>query len=199
MATGRVITGFSKPYVAKYVLEGTDVSYTNCMQLARGVDVSISASGSVDNIFYADNKAAECSSVAFCSGTFSLTTDGLLPTARNLIMGVTTTSGADWTDYDDDQKLPYCGLGFVMQEVSEGVTSYIPVVLTKVMFNPTNEVASTQEGSGVKYQSESLSGVILRSDEGKHAWKKIGKTYTTEAAAVAAITAFLVAIEPDEG
>lgn len=190
MAAGRVITGFSKPYVAKYSATGGSVAYTNAQQLARGVNVSISANGSVDNIFHADNQAAETAAVGFVDGKFSLTVDGLLNTARNLIMGI--TAGVDWTDYDDDQKIPYCGLGFVMRCVSDGVTSFVPVVFTKVMFNPTNENAATQEAS-ISYQGEALSGVIFRDDSAKHCWKKIGKDCTTEAEAVALITALFSA------
>ena len=41
-AAGRVATGFSKPYVAKYIASGTSVIYTGCRRLARGVKVSLS-------------------------------------------------------------------------------------------------------------------------------------------------------------
>ena len=41
MANGRVATGFSKPIVAKYEAEGTTVTYTGAMPLARGVDVTL--------------------------------------------------------------------------------------------------------------------------------------------------------------
>ena len=40
-AAGRVVTGFSKPYVAKYNVSGSTVTYSDGMKLARGVDVSI--------------------------------------------------------------------------------------------------------------------------------------------------------------
>lgn len=188
MAAGRVITGFSKPYVAKYVNESGNVSYTDAMQLARGVDVSISANGSVDNIFYADNQAAETAAVGFVDGTLSLTCDGLKDTARNLIMGL--TAGTDWTDYNDDQQIPYVGIGFVMRAVEDGVQSYIPVIFTKTMFNVPNENASTQEAS-INYQPENLTAQIFRDDTVKHTWKKVGKACATEAEAVTKITAFL--------
>lgn len=35
-AAGRVATGFSKPYVAKYSNVGTTISYSEGIQLARG-------------------------------------------------------------------------------------------------------------------------------------------------------------------
>lgn len=183
MAAGRVITGFSKPYVAKYA----NGAYSNCMELARGVDVAISVNGSVDNVFYSNNAASETAAVGFVDGTFALTVDGLKDEARNFIMGV--ASGTDWTDFNDDQQIPYVGLGFVMRCVSDGVTSYVPVIFTKVMFNPTNENASTQEAS-VNFQTEALSGVLFKGDDAKHTWRKVGKEYTDEASAVTAITTF---------
>jgi len=48
-AAGRVITGFSKPYVAKYSVVGTTVSYTDGMVLARGVSVALAPTSSDDN------------------------------------------------------------------------------------------------------------------------------------------------------
>ena len=58
-AAGKVCTGFSKPYVAKYSNAGGVVSYSGCMQLARGVSVSLSLDTTDDNNFYADNIVAE--------------------------------------------------------------------------------------------------------------------------------------------
>lgn len=55
MANGRVLTGFSKPYVAEYSASGNTVTYKSGMILARGVSVSLSVEASDDNIFYADN------------------------------------------------------------------------------------------------------------------------------------------------
>ena len=42
MATGRVVTGFSKPYVAIYQNSSGTVSYTKGQVLARGVSVELS-------------------------------------------------------------------------------------------------------------------------------------------------------------
>lgn len=41
MANGKVITGYSKPYVALYNNNGGTITYTSGMPLARGVDVSL--------------------------------------------------------------------------------------------------------------------------------------------------------------
>ena len=67
-AAGKVCTGFSKPYVAKYSNAGGVVSYSGCMQLARGVSVSLSLDTTDDNNFYADNIVAETAAAVFTSG-----------------------------------------------------------------------------------------------------------------------------------
>lgn len=72
MANGRVITGFSKPFVALYNNNSGAVTYTNGMALARGVNVSIEPEVSDNNIFYADNVAAETAGGIFMSGTATL-------------------------------------------------------------------------------------------------------------------------------
>ena len=43
MAAGRILTGFSLPYVAKYTNSGSTVTYSQGQKLARGVSVSIEA------------------------------------------------------------------------------------------------------------------------------------------------------------
>lgn len=60
MAAGKVTTGFSLPYVAKYAASGTTVTYSSGQKLARGVNVSITpTTNNTENNFYADNALAE--------------------------------------------------------------------------------------------------------------------------------------------
>lgn len=183
MAAGRIITGFSLPYVAEYSVTGTTVSYSNGMQLARGVDVTISPNAASDTKFYADNQTAETASGIFTGGTFKLTVDGLKSDAEKLIMGLPAAS-SNWTAYDDDQAVPYVGIGFIARFQEAGVTSYVPVVLAKCIFDPVEMSASTQTDS-ISFQTQSLGGQILRSDDAKHTWKFVGTEQTTEAAALA--------------
>ena len=68
-AAGKVKTGFSLPYVAKYAASGTTISYTSGQKLARGVEASYDIETSDDNNFYADNIEAENDSGTFQSGT----------------------------------------------------------------------------------------------------------------------------------
>ncbi len=187
MAAGKVCTGFSKPYVAKYAASGTTITYSDGQLLARGVDVSIEPETADDNNFYADNVLAESGDKVFTGGTATLTVDGLFVAAEKLIMGLPTTATGDWVEYDDDQSVPYVGIGFIARYMSDGVTSYTPYVLCKCRFNEISTSAATQEDQ-IDWQTQELTASIYRSDGPKHAWKKLGKTdYATEDAAEAAI------------
>ena len=199
MANGRVITGFSKPYVATYAVSGSTVSYTGVTPLARGVSVQVSPTTGEDQNFYADNVLAESAGGIFTGGEVTLTVDGLKDAARKLIMGTTTQktvtpSGGSTTVkldvYDDDQVVPYVGIGFVVRYQESGTVTYVPVVLTKCSFNQDGLDASTQ-GETVEFQTQELTAVIMRDDSAKHAWKMIGEAQDTEAKAVAVLQAVL--------
>ena len=51
MAVGRVCTGFSLPYIAKYAATGGTITYSDVQKLARGVSVSIEPESSDSNNF----------------------------------------------------------------------------------------------------------------------------------------------------
>lgn len=197
MANGKVCTGFSMPFVALYAASNGTVTYSGGIPLARGVSVSLSVEGTSDNDFYADNVLAETDTQSFSNGTVTLTVDGLKDAARKLITGVTTTksvtvdsSTVEFDVYDDAQVVPYVGVGFVARYMENGVTTYAPIILNKVKFNPEGLEAETQ-GEEIDWQTAELEGDIMRDDSSAHAWKMIGADQTTEAAAVAAIQAIL--------
>lgn len=185
MAAGKVTTGFSKPYVAVYAASGGTVTYSNGTLLGRGREITITAESTDDNIFYADNVAAENDGGRFTGGTASITIDGLLAETRKLIYGLPTAQDG-WTDFGDDMVIPYVGIGGIIRRMSDGVTTYVPVVLTKCRFNIAEDAAATQEES-IDWQTEELEASIFRDDSANHVWKKIGDDQTTEAAAEAAI------------
>lgn len=200
MANGRVLTGFSMPWVALYDNSSGTISYSGGMPLARGVSVSLDVEASSDNDFYADNVLAETDTQGFSGGTVTLTVDGLKDAARKLIMGLTATKGVTvgtnttvvFDQYDDTQSIPYVGVGFVARYMEDGVTTYVPYILNKVKFNPEGLEAATQEDE-IDWQTTELEGAIMRDDSSAHAWKLIGESQTTEAAAVAAYKAILTA------
>lgn len=188
-AAGRVTTGFSLPYVALYAASGGSITYSSGTQLARGVDVTISPESSDDNNFYADNILAESDNGRFTGGTVTLTVDGLLTTTKKLIFGLPAETGG-WTAYGDEMSVPYVGIGFIARTQSDGVVSYVPTVLAKCKFNQPEDAAATQEDE-IDWQTQSLSALVMRSDDANHNWKFEGQGYSTESAAETALKAKL--------
>ncbi|MBQ9083646.1 MAG: hypothetical protein IJY28_09140, partial [Clostridia bacterium] len=88
MANGKVCIGFSKPMVAQYSASAGTVTYSGCIPLARGVSINIEPTVSDDNIFYADNIAAENEGGTFIGGTATLETDHPNPEAGKMIFGL---------------------------------------------------------------------------------------------------------------
>lgn len=186
MAAGKVITGYSKPYVAKYSATGGTITYSGAQLLARGVDVSIEPDSSDSSSFYADNVAAETVGGQFTGGTVTLTVDGLKENARKLILGIVTTSSVTTDDgevnlieYDDKMTIPYVGIGFIVRYMENGITSYEAVILTKTAFNVDGLEAATQEDE-IDFQTQELEATIMRDDSVNHAWRKISEEQDTE-------------------
>ena len=187
-AAGKVCTGFSLPYVAKYACNDGVISYSEGRKLARGVDVSIEPDSAEDNVFHADNVAAETDAGTFTGGTLNLTVDGLFQEAEQMIMGLPAPdTESDWLDYDEDQEVPYVGVGYIARYQSEGVTTFCPTIIVKAQFNQLQNSHATSEEQK-NYQTQALSAAILRGDDTKHKWKRVAKEdYATEAEAEAAI------------
>lgn len=192
MANGQVITGFSLPYVALYAESSGTISYSSGQILARGVNVQISVDSTDANNFYADNAPAESQAGTFTGGTVTLTVDGLKQTAEKLIMGLPTPGQDGFVVYDDDQAKPYVGIGFIVRYMSGGTTTYVPIILTKCIFDDVPLEAATQEQE-IDWQTTELTATILRGDDAKHTWRKVGAGVSTESAAEAVIkTAFSI-------
>ena len=197
MANGKVCTGFSKPYVAKYVNTSGTITYTDGLALARGVDVNLEVETADDNNFYADNVKAESEAGIFSSGTCTLTVDGLKEAARKLIAGVTATttvtvgnSSVDVEVYDDTQVVPYVGIGFIVRYMEDGVTTYAPYLLRKCIFTQPGIDAATQEDE-IDWQTQELEANVMRDDSATHQWQWIAEDQSTEAAAEDVLKAML--------
>ena len=190
MANGRVLTGFSQPYIAQYANTGTTVTYTSGQALARGVSVSMEVTIADDNIFYADNVAAESVPGLFQSGSCTLTVDGLKDGAAKAALGLPSAGADGFTAYGDDMNPPYVGIGFICRYMEDGVTTYVPVVLPKCRFNTPSLSAETQ-GESIEWQTQELSAQVLRDDTAKHNWKLVGSSYSTEALAASALVGAL--------
>lgn len=196
-AAGKVITGFSKPYVALYNNSGGTVTYTSGQELARGVNVNVEVETADDNNFFANNVSAESSQGRFRSGTLTLTVDGLFETARRLIYGLpepeeitVNEQQVEVTNYGDSQQIPYMGVGWIVRYQSDGIVTYSPQMLTKSRFNQGSETAATQE-EDIDWQTEELTAAISRDDTAEHNWKRLAADQSSEEAAEAVLKAML--------
>ena len=197
MANGKVLTGFSLPYVAKYTCTDGTVTYSDGQPLARGVSAELKINSSDGSNFYGDNSLAETSKGKFTSGTVTLIVDGLKKDARRLIYGLpddetltVESKEVKITPYDDSQEQPYVGIGFVARYQEEGVESYTAYILTKSLFSPEPLSAATQE-QDISFQTTSLEATLTRDGSAKHTWRKMAEDLTTEAEAYAVIKAIL--------
>ena len=193
-ATGRVCTGFSYPLVAKYAESSGTISYTDGQELARGVSVELNVETVSADPFYANNIVAESEAERFSSGTATLTVDGLLSAAEKLILGLAAETDS-WLDYNDDQQVPYVGIGYIAEYVSGDVTFYVPYVLTKARFAQPSMSHSTREDAR-NYQTQELTATLYRGDDAKHTWLSEGSEFATEAAALAALKTKLGITDP---
>lgn len=197
-AAGKVITGFSSPYVAKYSASGGTVTYSDGMRLARGVSVSINPEVGDANPFYADNVEAETVPGVFTGGTADLVVDGLLNTAEAFVYGLPEPESLSYGEsktvevysYGEGMEIPYVGIGFVIRFMSGGVTTYAPMLLTKTRFQTPNTEAATQEES-IEWQTQTLTADLMRDDSADRNWKKIAADQATEAEAEEIVKAML--------
>lgn len=187
MEAGKVITGYSLPYVAIYTASDSVVTYSSGQKLARGVSVEASPESSDSNNFYADNIIAESLAGAFTGGQVTLTVDGLLQESERLIQGLPALDDDGLAHYNDNQSKPYCGIGFIVRYMSGGTTYYTPVIFPKGTFNQIEMSAETQ-GEEVDFQTQELVFNIMKDDTTNHDWKLLGGELATEAAAEAIIT-----------
>ncbi len=189
MAVGKIVTGFSKPYVALYAASSGTVTYTSGQLLSQGVSVSGSADTADDNNFYADNVISETESGVFTSGELTLTVKGLEQDAEKLIMGLPTAGTDGFVKYDDDQAVPDVGVGFVVRYMQDGVTTYTPVIYPRCAFQFPNTEAATQE-ENIDWQTTELTATIKRAEDAKRTWKYVGGALATEASAEDKIKTF---------
>lgn len=190
MAIGRVATGFSLPYVALYNANEGVITYTNGQKLARGVSVTVEVEASENNNFYADNQTAETAPGTFTSGTVTYTLDGLKRPATKLIFGLDDPDADGFVAFGDNMQIPYVATGYITRYISSGVTCYVPTIHPKVSFAVPSHEAATQEEE-IDWQTQELTGTLMRDDSPGHVWKYEGNEYLTEAEAEAALKKFL--------
>ena len=183
---GKVATGFSYPYVARYAANEGAITFSGAMELARGVSVNVSPTTSDANKFYANNQEAESGPNRFTGGTATLTVDGLLVAAERFIMGLPAAGEDGWTAYGDSAQIPYVAIGYIARFMSGGVESFTPTILVKTKFQQINSDYATQEEE-IDWQTQELTADLFRGDDLNHSWKYLGGDFETEAAALTAL------------
>lgn len=186
-AAGRVTTGFSYPYVARYAAAAGVISYSDAMELARGVSVQINPDNPDENTFWANNQQAESGPSVFRSGNVALTVDGLLIAARRFVYGLPAAGSDGWTGVGDNAQPPYVGIGYIQRWKSGGVDGYTPTIIVKTKFQSPSESAQTEGEDGIEWQTQDLTATIFRGDDADHSWKYIGGDFATEAEALTAL------------
>ena len=186
--------GLSKPYFSIYSNVNNAVTYSGGGVLGKATEANITINATDDNNLYADNGIAETERT-FSDGTLTISTDDLSDEVAAAILGLTSEdlgsiSGVSDIDvkeliYDDNQKTPYLGIGFIVKKKHNGAFKWRGIVLTKTMFTIPSDAATTQ-GETIEWQVPSLTATILRDDTDNHAWKREA-TFTTEAQAEAYI------------
>lgn len=192
-AAGKVAVGFSYPLVALYNANGSTVTLSNAMVLARGVSVDIRANVASDNEFYADNVLAESENDVFESGSLKLTVDGLFGAAERMISGLEEPQEVTFgeakvklTKHAVDAKAPYVAVGVIVAYKSNGKKIFTPTVVVKTKFKPVDTAAQTR-GKTTSWQTQDLEAVIHRAEDGN--WKWVGEDFATEDEAKAALNA----------
>lgn len=189
MANGKIIIGYSKPYIAGYSAAGSSVTYKGAIPLARGVSVKIDPTVGDDDGFYADNVLAESAGGVLTGGTLTLSVDGLKDAARKLAFGTPEETQITLNEKQykvkgsgKSQTIPYVGVGFLIQYMEESAISYTAFIVTKVKFNETGLSAETQ-GKSINYQAQELTAKIMRDDTEARDWKRYVEDIADEAEA----------------
>lgn len=192
-----VITGYSKPYVAKYSATGTTVTLSNPVRLARGVKVDVQPSSSDATGWYADNVQSESAPGKFTGGTASFECDEPSAEVLKLIEGTPeedeiTVGGkkVKVTHYNSEQSIPYVAVGYIIRYQEAGVEYFKPFVLRKAQFTTPNDSAETQ-GENITFQTKTLSANLFYDDSAKPCWKDSAERQTTEAEAEAVLKVML--------
>ena len=188
--------GLSKPYYAIYNVAEGAVNYSDGGLLGKFTELSIELEGGDSNILYADDAPAE-SDKTFAGGTATVTTDDLLAAVMLPVLGLkseaitdSVTTDAAWMVFDDDQEIPYVGLGGVIKKKVNGKTKYVGFVLDKVQFaNPG--ISAVTQGETIEWQTHTLAADIMRSDKEKHPWFRMTSELDTASEAETAVKAYL--------
>lgn len=190
--------GLSKPYYAKYTNDGTTVTYSAGGLLGKYTELSVELNDAEDNTLYGDDAPDE-SDQQFSGGKANVTTNDLLPDVMLPILGLIAeavaasglaTENPQWLVWNDDQAIPYVGLGGVIKKKTNGRIKWVAFVLEKIQFANPGLSAVTQ-GKTIEWQTQKLTATILRSDAAKHSWFRMSSLMDSAEDAEKLVKAFL--------
>lgn len=174
------IKGLSKPIVADYTANGNQVTYGEPYIADHAVEYSVKINSGDKKELYADNQVQESSKGIFTSGDLTLKTSDFETKLSAKIVGAKTverTVGEDTVKevvLDDSQNSTYKGFGIIEEHEIDSVTSYLPVVFPRVVFDIPADAATTR-GESIDWQTKEITGTITRSaqvdDKYNHPWK----------------------------
>lgn len=198
------IKGLSIPVFGKYNYDGSGkkVTYTDGMINPHAISYSVTVQSTTSNPLNADNRVVENDNPRFDTGTVKLETDDLEVEVSKFLLGLKEeerTYGADNDKtatvliYDDNQKAPELGFGIIEEHQNNDVDHYKAVVLKRVQFNIPEDAATTRKGS-IDWQTKTIEGTIMRSEEvtehAKYPWKEEA-IFDTESEALEFLKAML--------
>lgn len=165
------IKGLSIPVCGKYTAIGNTVTYSDPFVADAAVEYGISWTMSEGKSLYANNRIKENDKGVFQSGELTLGTADLPQELSGKLLGLVSNErsygdGKTVTEnvYDDRQESPFFGFGIIELHQIDDVDHYRAVFLPKIYFGIPEEAATTK-GESVEWQTKSITGTILRSDQ----------------------------------
>lgn len=176
--------GLAHPVVAKLASQNTVTgvttpTYSDAFICGKAISINVTPNYNESKL-YADNILAEYVK-EFKDGTITLGTDKLPVEAQEIMFGHTLDEDKEEITYKAGDSGSYVGVGFYVDEVKQGVKSYVASVIYKCLFAQGADDYTTK-GDSIEFKTPSLEGTVASLDDGK--WK-VDKVFTTEAEAQA--------------
>lgn len=174
--------GLAHPVIARLASQSTSAgsttpTYSDGFICGKAISVSVTPNYNESKL-YADNILDEYVK-EFKDGTITLGVDRLPIEAQTVMFGHTVDSSKSEITYKSGDGGSYVGVGFYVDEVKDGVKSYVASVIYKCLFAEGAKDYTTK-GDSIEFKTPSLEGAVASLDDGK--WK-VDKVFETEAAA----------------
>lgn len=167
--------GLRYPVIAK----NTAGTYSDGFICGKAVSVEV-APVYVEGSLFGDDEQAEYEK-SFQNATVTLGTTTLPVAANSVMFGHTVAAADSEITYAATDEPSYVGVGYVVDQMVDGVIAYIAQIIKKVKFaEPTDSF--TTKGDSITFGTPSLAGTAIADTDGK--WK-ITKQFATASEAFA--------------